>query len=51
MAPWANIWKTEPLRPSTVPVDSPRQTMPMWETEEYPMTYFKSVWARPTKTP
>ena len=24
MMPWANIWKTEPLRPSTVPVDSPR---------------------------
>ena len=34
MMPWANIWKTAPFRPSTVTVESPSPTMPMWETLE-----------------
>ena len=45
MTPWANIWKTEPFRPASVSVAAPSMTIPMWETDEYAMTYFRSVCA------
>ncbi len=51
MTPWANIWKTEPLSPTSVSVAMPSITTPMWETEEYAMTYLRSVWAMAEKAP
>ena len=30
MMPWANIWKTDPLRPASVSVAAPSMTTPMW---------------------
>src|SRR3972149_4493783 len=45
MMPWANIWKTEPLSPASVSVAAPSMTSPMCETDEYAMTYLRSVWA------
>jgi len=51
MTPWANIWKTEPFRPASVSVAAPSMTIPMWETDEYAMTYFRSVCAIADKAP
>ena len=45
MMPWANIWKTEPLSPASVRVAAPSMTSPMCETDEYAMTYLRSVCA------
>ena len=51
MIPWANIWKTDPLSPASVSVAAPSITSPMWDTDEYAMTYFRSVWAIAEKAP
>ena len=32
-------------------VDRPSPTMPIWDTLEYPITYLRSFWLRPTKAP
>ena len=34
MMPCANIWKTEPLSPTSVSVAAPSMTTPMCETDE-----------------
>src|SRR5436309_875817 len=51
ITPWANIWKTEPLRPASVSVAAPSITSPMCETDEYATTYFKSTWAIAERAP
>ena len=43
MMPWANIWKTDPFNPFTLSVAAPSITTPMCDTDEYAMTYFRSV--------
>ena len=45
MTPWANIWNTEPLSPASVNVAAPSMTIPMCETDEYAITYLRSVCA------
>ena len=45
MMPCANIWKTDPFNPTTVSVAAPSMTTPMCETDEYAITYFRSVCA------
>jgi hypothetical protein len=45
MMPWANIWKTDPFSPVAVSVAAPSITTPMCDTDEYAITYLRSVCA------
>ena len=49
MIPWLKSWKIPPCTPITVRLEAPRRTKPMWPTELYAMSRFRSVWARHTK--
>jgi hypothetical protein len=51
ITPWANIWNTEPFSPASVSVAAPSMTRPMWETDEYAMTYLRSPCAMAESAP
>ena len=51
ITPWENICRPAPVRPSRLRVANPNITKPIWETEENPMTYLKSVWTMAMKAP
>lgn len=42
MSPWAMLAKSAPLTPVGVMLAMPRSTKPMWPTEEYAMSRFRS---------
>lgn len=42
MSPWAMLANSAPLTPVGVMLAMPRRTKPMWPTEEYAMSRFRS---------
>ena len=51
ITPWATMPTMAALMPTSVKVEMPSITKPMWPTEEKAIRRFMSVWARQASDP
>ena len=51
MMPWATIWSIAPCMPCCWKMKMPSVTKPMWLTELYATSFFRSGWTRATIAP